>query len=81
MGACWCKDKIVIGEAYSPRNQTQSRPSISYPQPLFIPSISAGINNDLFIPQRQQQQTSPDPETVDMLVLETLGVIGFLVDK
>lgn len=73
MGSCWCKQKDEESDSYAP-SQTNNH--------FNVEQIQAIPNNTL----AQYNLESPekvcvDPQTVDHLVLETLGVIGTLVDK
>lgn len=79
MGACCCTEKVVDSDTYCPQT-----PTIRHVEPI-NENISAPRGLDLSFPRNRYAptvpRTTPDPATVDKLVLETLGVIGFLVDK
>ena len=72
MGNCLCKDSAVDGETYGEHNHVQTENTIV---PDFSEdNIGAGdTTNPGF--------KFPTSANVDKLVLETLGVIGRLVDK
>lgn len=73
MGACWCKRKNEESETYFPRpqavagEQREVRTVQSIPAEYYLESA--------------EKTSCSDAVTVDRLVLDTLGVIGTLVDK
>lgn len=74
MGVCWCKRKNEESDTYYPRS-----PQIvdgDTRELRTIPSISAE-----YYLEGTEKTNSSDPTIVDKLILDTLGVIGTLVDK
>lgn len=73
MGGCWCKRKDEDREPYVPPQANNHAVDVSYFETL--PAIATPYHVE------NQEKGCVDSETVDNLVLETLGVIGALVDK
>lgn len=69
MGICWCKQK---NENYEWEYEGDPRTS---------PWQDNRIPNEVCNVEDTEKDSCLDSETVDNLVLETLGVIGTLVDK
>lgn len=72
MGNCLCKDSIVEGETYCERNNVQEDDSV-------VPNTNE--HNAADGDTSSSGFKFPTSANVDKLVLETLGVIGRLVDK
>lgn len=75
MGSCWCKEKNDEREA---QQATSVNDDIFNFGDNIIHTVSANIPNDYYL---RSEKGCPDSETVDKLIIETLGVIGTLVDK
>lgn len=73
MGGCWCKRKDEDRDPYVPPQANNHAVDVPYFQ------TSATIATSYYLENQEKGQV--DSETVDNLVLETLGVIGALVDK
>lgn len=67
MGMCCCKFK----------DEHDQQQSLSDNGDEIVHTVSASIPSDYYT----RTEKCPDSETVDQLVIETLGVIGTLVDK
>lgn len=74
MGGCWCKRKNEESETYFPRTpqvvnleQREARTISSIPTEYYLEGVD--------------KTNCSDAVTVDKLILDTLGVIGTLVDK
>lgn len=67
MGVCWCKEKDDEHDTYVPQAHTNN---------TTIQPVSP-VAPQYYI----RLAKAPDPQLVDKLVLETLGVIATLVDK
>lgn len=73
MGVCWCKEKH--NEPYDIYQCTN--PNGEVPDSVAAPEIPYSTDSYW----DSSEKMCPDSETVDSLVLQTLGVIGTLVDK
>lgn len=74
MGVCWCKRKNDENETYFP-----SAPQTINAEQQEIRTISS-LPAEYYLEDAQKSSCS-DATTVDKLILDTLGVIGTLVDK
>lgn len=72
MGICWCKEKHEESESYLPQQAND--------QHIDVTTIQS-ISNVPEYYMESAEKTSADSATVDHLVLETLGIIGTIVDK
>lgn len=72
MGICWCKEKHEETELYLPHQANNQHIDVRTIQS--IPSVPEYY-------MEGTEKTSADSATVDHLVLETLGIIGTIVDK
>lgn len=75
MGSCWCKQKTEERDAQQTAGGHED--PFGYCDGL-IHTVSANIPGDFYT---RTEKGCPDSDTVDKLVIETLGVIGTLVDK
>ncbi|XP_022904330.1 RING finger and SPRY domain-containing protein 1-like [Onthophagus taurus] len=73
MGGCWCKQKNEDRETYVPPQQSHNHHAVDVPRIQTPYALPCYLENT--------EKVWPDSETVDSLVLETLGVIGSLVDN
>lgn len=73
MGACWCKQKNDDTETYFPPQVTE------HSVDGFVYQVQTDLPPAYYL--EDTEKGCPDAETVDSLVLETLGIIGTLVDK
>lgn len=73
MGICWCKKKESENDSYFAQSNNVVAADNAVQQTA--PSITA----DYYL--EGPEKGCPDSVTVDKLVLETLGIIGTLVDK
>ncbi|XP_044734120.1 RING finger and SPRY domain-containing protein 1-like [Chrysoperla carnea] len=76
MGACCCTEKVVDSDTYCPQT-----PTVRHVEPINQNMSAPRGLDSIFFHAPTVPRTTPDPATVDKLVLETLGVIGFLVDN
>lgn len=74
MGGCWCKRKNEENETYFPRS-SQTVES----EQREVRTVS-NIPAEYYLENADKINCS-DATTVDRLILDTLGVIGTLVDK
>lgn len=72
MGVCWCKEKHEETEIYFP----QQHP-LGIDEERTANQVAQAVEYYL----ENTEKGCPDAETVDSLVLETLGIIGTLVDN
>lgn len=72
MGICWCKEKYEESESYLPHQANN--------QHFDITAIQS-ISNVPEYYMESAEKAGVDAATVDRLVLETLGIIGTIVDK
>lgn len=75
MGSCWCKQKTEERDAQQTAGGHED--PFGYCDGL-IHTVSANIPGDFYT---RTEKGCPDSDTVDKLVIETLGVIGTLVDN
>lgn len=73
MGICCCKEKNEESESYFPQQQ-------NYPHNV-VTSIQSIPNIPSEYYMESAEKACTDSVTVDRLVLETLGIIGTIVDK
>ncbi|KAK9739419.1 SPRY domain [Popillia japonica] len=73
MGGCWCKQKNEDADPYVPQSCNNHAADVPYFQ------SSPTIASTYYV--ENQEKGYVDSDTVDNLVLETLGVIGALVDN
>lgn len=76
MGICWCKKKDGENDPYfvQSNNVTGNGGEGARHEP-----VAPGLTGDCYF--EGAEKGCPDSQTVDKLVLETLGIIGTLVDK
>lgn len=72
MGICWCKEKHEENESYFPQSNNDNIDSA-------IQSVTPFSSAEYYL--ENTEKGCPDSLTVDKLVLETLGIIGTLVDN
>lgn len=73
MGACWCKQKNDDTETYFPQQ------SANHSVDGYVYQLQTDVPPEYYL--ESSEKGCPDSETVDSLVLETLDIIGTLVDK
>lgn len=74
MGICWCKKKDGENDPYLVQSNNVTGGEGARHEP-----VAPGLTGDYYL--ESAEKGCPDSQTVDKLVLETLGIIGTLVDK
>lgn len=72
MGICWCKEKHEESGSYLPHQANNQHFDVTTIQS--IPNVPEYY-------MENTEKSGTDSATVDHLVLETLGIIGTIVDK
>lgn len=72
MGICWCKGKHDENDSYFSQSTNENTDRT-------VQSMAPAISNNCYMEGSEKEYLNS--LTVDNLVLETLGIIGTLVDK